>query len=285
VAIGLLLPEQWSRSESFSKLLLNHSARMVLASYSDPGGNVSGPEAVKGLVTVALGRERIERLFAFANVPADPDGVVRAIPLAYRDQEGKSAYSFAGRAAQAFIGPAISGVPVRIDYSIDWTKFRRVSWKDVPEVLSGQPEVFRGNLILVGGEFAGSGDIYRANSYAAGRPKEISGLVLHALTLNTLLEGARIQTSDEKVVLGFLCAALGIAVTAVLFLSRQRRTISVLVFAGLLYIVFSLLLFRWSRELSPIAPPAAALCLALLAAVVLHQKLPPRPSKFAREEL
>ena len=243
---------------------------------------------MKGLVTAALGRQGIERLFAFVNVQADPDGVVRTMPLVYRDQQGKAAYSFAARAAQVFIGrspaQALSGARVRIDYSIDWTKFQRVSWKDVPEVLSRQPEVFRGRLILVGGEFVGSGDIYNASSYVAARPKEISGLVLHALTLNTLLGGAQIRTSDEKVVLGFLCGALAMAVTAVLFLSRQGRTISVLAFTGLLYIAFSLLFFRWSRELSPIAAPAAALCLGVLAAVVLRQKLRPRPPEFVREE-
>jgi serine/threonine protein kinase len=288
VAIDLLLPEQWSRSESFSQLILDHSTKMVLASYSGSEGDVSGPEAVKGLVTAALGREKIETLFAFVNVQADPDGVVRTMPLVYRDQHGKSAYSLAARAARVLMGrsPAqtLSGAPLRIDYSIDWTKFPRLSWKDLPEVLARQPEVFHDRVILIGGEFVGSGDVYNTSPYVTGRPKQVSGLVLHALTLNTLLEGTQIRTSDETVVLGFLCAALAMAATAVLCFSRNGRTMSMLAVSGLLYTVFSFLLFGWNRELSPIVAPAAALCLAILAAALLRQRLPPHPLDVARLE-
>ena len=73
-------------------------------------------------------------MFAFVNVQADPDGVVRTMPLIYRDQQGKSAYSFAARAAEVFIGQkpweALSALRLVNRLLVDWTKFHRISWKD-----------------------------------------------------------------------------------------------------------------------------------------------------------
>jgi serine/threonine protein kinase len=286
VAIDLLLPEHWGRSESFSQLILDHSTNLVLASYSTPEAGVKGPESVKGLVTVALGREKIEDLFGFVNLSADRDGVVRAVPYTYRDQHGKRVQSLAARTAEVFTArspvEALSATRFWIDYSIDWTKFQRVSWKDAPDVLAKQPESFRDRVVLVGGEFVGSGDVYNMPNTSAP-PGEISGLVLQALTLNTLLEGRPIKTSDERFVIGFLCVALALAVMALLSLSGSAWTIGTLVLSGLLYIVSSLLLFRWNRELWPVAAPVVVFSVAIMCAVLLRHKLLPYP-KFASEE-
>ena len=54
-------------------------------------------------MTVALEREKIERLFGFVNLSADPDGVVRAMPFQYRDERGRSVYSLAARTAEIFL--------------------------------------------------------------------------------------------------------------------------------------------------------------------------------------
>jgi serine/threonine protein kinase len=287
VAIDLLLPEQWSQSEPFSQLILDHSKNLVLASYSSPEGGVKGPESVKGWVTVALGRERVERLFGFVNVQADPDGVVRTMPLMYQDQQGKSAYSFAARAAEVFSmqSPveALSGTRLWIDYSVDWTKFRRMSWKDVPHVLAKEPEAFRDRVILVGGEFAGSGDVYSAIPYASTLPGEVSGLVLQALTLNTLLEGRQIKTIDERFLIAFLWVAIAVAVMALLSLPGSAWTISTVAMVGVLYLVVSFLLFRWNHWLWPIAVPAVAFCLAIMCALLLRGRLPSFP-KIAMDE-
>jgi serine/threonine protein kinase len=287
VVIDLLLPEQWSNSESFSRLILDHSRNMVLASYSSPEGGVKGPECVKGLVTVALGRERVEKLFGFVNLQEDPDGVVRTMPLTFRDQRGKSAYSFAARAGEVFMArnpiDGLSGTRLWVDYSIDWTKFRRISWKDAPYVLAKEPEAFRDRMILVGGEFAGSGDVYRAISHFSTLPGEVSGLVLQALTLNTLLEGRQIKNIDETLLAASLCIAIAVAVMMLLSLPGIGWVIVMWAMSGVLYILVSFLFFRWNQWLWPIIVPAVAFCLAIVCAILLRRKLPSFP-KIATEE-
>ena len=110
----------------------------------------------------------------------------------------------------------LSGTRLWIDYSVDWSKFHRIAWKDASNVLARSPEAFRDRVILVGGEFAGSGDVYSAVPSASALPREMSGLVLQALTLNTLLEGRRIETPNETLLVAFLAVVLGAAVMALL---------------------------------------------------------------------
>ncbi len=279
VAVDLLLPEQWSRSESFAKLILDHSPNLVLASYSKADGGVTGPESVQGLVTVALGRDKIEDLFGFVNLAADPDGVVRTMRSTYRDERGRSVPSLPARTAGIIMtGQLNGGADTRffIDYAVDWTKFQRVSWKDAPSVLMTTPEVFRDRIVLVGGEFAGSGDIHPVVRHRA-LPSEASGLVLQALSLNTLLDGRRFTPSHGALVAASLCLVSGIAIFALLYLPRSGWTMATVGAGGVLYVALSFALFRWNRQLWPIVAPVLAFSFAIAGAAILRHRLPAFP--------
>ena len=144
VAIDLLLPEQWSRSESFSRLILDHSTKMVLASYSDPEGRRQRPGIREGAGDRRARARKDRKTLRLRECSADPDGVVRTMPLDYRDQQGKGVVFSCGARRRGVHGTEPCGraadTRLWIDYSIDWTKFERVSWKDVPDVLPRQPE-------------------------------------------------------------------------------------------------------------------------------------------------
>ena len=202
------------------------------------------------------------------------------------DQQGKSAPSFAARAAEMFMGRSqeeAQSASLWIDYSVDWMQFHRISWKDAQSVLARQPETFRDRLVLVGAEFAGSGDVYRNVPHTSARPVEVSGLVLQALTLNVLLEGQPIKALNGTGVVTALSAALGIAVMAILSVSGRPWMLGTLAVCGIVYVLLSFLLFRWNRQLWPIVAPAVAFCLAIVSAALLRRTLPPFP-RVAMEE-
>jgi serine/threonine protein kinase/CHASE2 domain-containing sensor protein len=289
VAIDLLLPEQWSQSERFSKLVLDHSSRMVLASYSAPEGKVRGPESVRGLTTMALGRPAIEKLFAFVNVSADSDGVVRTIPLEYHNERGQRVPSFVARTADIYgagrFGETSADARVWIDFSIDWTAFQRVSWKDVPAVLSSEPATFRDHVILVGGEFAGSGDVYSLSPYGRFPTKEVSGLELQALALNTLLTGTDIRVSGGTMVVILVWLGVGVGAMLVLSSAHRDRTIGILAVGCCAYIGGAFLLFRWRHHLSPVAAPVLTFVLVSVFALVVRTGLPGHPAKLVTPEV
>ena len=83
--------------------------------------------------------------------------------------------------------------------------------------------------------------------------------------------------------LAFLCIVLAVAVMALLSLSGSGWTIAMLALSGILYGVFSFVLFRWNHQLWPIVAPAVAFCLAIVSAALLRHKLPPFP-KMAMEK-
>ena len=208
------------------------------------------------------------------------------MPLRYRDQQGKSAPSFAARAAEVFMGRSAleaQSASLWIDYSVDWTQFHRISWKDAQNVLARQPGTFRDSLILVGAEFAGSGDVYRNVTHTSARPVEMSGLVLQALTLNVLLEGQPIKALNGTFVVTALSAAIGIAVMAILSVSGRPWMLWTLAVCVIGYVLLFVSAFRWNRQLWPIVAPAVAFCLAIVSAALLRRTLRPFP-RVAMEE-
>jgi serine/threonine protein kinase len=289
VAIDLLLPERWSESVPFTQLILDHAARIVLASYSGPEGEVRGPESVRGLTTMALGRPAIEELFGFVNVSADDDGVVRTVPLSYGNERGQRIPSLVARTAD-ISGAERGREPTAdgrlwIDYSTDWSAFQRVSWRDLPHVLSSQSWRFRDRVILVGGEFAGSGDVYNLSRYGRSSSSEVSGLVLQALALNTLFAGTTIRASDGTPVMILLWLVTSIGAMAILSSIRGVRTIAILTVGCCVYIWCSFLLFTWRHELSPIAAPISTFVLVSVFALVVRTRLPRHPAKLVTPEI
>jgi len=136
VAIDFLLPERWSQSESFARLVLNNQGKLVLASYIKEDGSIMGTECIEGLIMAALGStERAEALFGFLNIQPDFDGRLRRMQIGLQNQEGRMMYSMPARAFQILTGGDLSDEQTAqrlwIDYSIDWNKFQRISWKDL----------------------------------------------------------------------------------------------------------------------------------------------------------
>src|SRR5262249_44015465 len=154
-----------------------------------PNGKMVGIECVAGLTTAALGPEATANLFGLVNVEQDPDGVVRHARLFYRAQFGTRRASWAARAT-ALAGVATASdqkADFLVDPTLDWRRFERLSWAQVPAALDERPEIFRGRIVLVGGDLLLSGDDSHRIVGRDGRPEAVSGLALQALTVDTIL--------------------------------------------------------------------------------------------------
>jgi serine/threonine protein kinase len=224
VALDLLPPAQWSASPGFSDLLLRHANRLTLAAFSDPEGNVVGTECVDGLTAAALGPRRLAGMFGFVNLDEDQDGVVRQGRLWFRDRAGSERPSWAAQAARG-LGPGgarQAGVSRRfwIDTRIDWTRYARISWRQIPDALDRNPEMFRGRLVLVGGDFRGSGDDVHRIPHRSATNTFLSGLALQTLMVDTIAAGLPVREAGRMPVLAL--AAL-VTVLAAVWVLRARR--------------------------------------------------------------
>ena len=196
IAIDLLLPQRWSESQQFSRLVLTHADHLALAAVSGPGGQITGPECVAGLTAAALGPERASALFGFVNVDTDSDGLTRRARLSFIDTAGARRDSFAARAIRAAFGAAAlsAASPHRwrndvpdtflIDGRVDTDRLDTLSWSLVPAELQKSSSIFRDRLVLVGASFVGSGDLHRLS-----RQRLVTGVTLQAVVVDTILNG------------------------------------------------------------------------------------------------
>jgi serine/threonine protein kinase len=281
VAVDILAPASWGRSEPFGRALLRFPERIVLAASSTPGDSVLGPEAIGPLVAVALGPTRTSNLFAFANVEADDDGILRAMRPTFVDDQGRPRESLAARAVSISTGgiapPAPERAP-RIDFTVDPEKFERVSWKDALGTLEASPGRFRHRILLIGGEYAASGDALFRIPAPPGFRGESSGLTLQALMANTALRGYPVRTWNG---FGFLLlfAALGAALGIGCELgspSPLRRLVLVGV-AALFLVAASFLLSSRTLWLTPLVTPTASLVAAATLAEIVRRLRPRNP--------
>ena len=280
VAIDLLLPPQWGASESFSDLLLRRPEALTLAA-SSPDGNLIGTECMDRLTISALGPQGASRIFGFVNLDEDQDGVVRRGRLWFRDVSGARHSSWAARAARALPSDFAwkYGMPREfwIDTRIDWPRYERISWRQVPAALDRYPGLFRDRLVLVGGDFRGSGDDYYRIPHRSGRNTAVSGLTLQALMVDTIAAGMPIRDPGRMPVL--VAAALGTALAAAWVLCAYRVwpiAVWLAIGAGV-YLAVSFLLFWWTGLILPVTVPSLFVLLGLLAALVLRRNLPSPP--------
>lgn len=282
VAIDFLLPEPWSRSPAFSRLVLKRADGLTLAAFSSPAGAMIGTECVAGLITTALGPARVGKLFGFVNVDEDPDGLIRRGRLAYADREGTTRDSFAARAArsQGKFSSARGGAwPDRfwIDHSVDWRLLERISWKDLPGQLDREPERFRDRLVLVGGDFAGSGDDYFRVPSRAGFPRAVSGVVLQALAIDTILSGVPVREPRSfPYDLGVSIAGAALLV-GVLCLPNPRLPIYLFVALNGAHVFACFRTFRAAQILLPMTAPILTGIPTLALALLLRARLAPFP--------
>ncbi len=295
IAIDLLLPEQWSRTSAFSDFVLRHADKIALAAFSPDEGSVTGPEAIQGLTTAALGPQRTNELFGFVNLDQDADGVVRRARVSYRDIEGQRRLSFAARAANILRTEVPAENAFRIDYSLDWRQLDQISWHDLAATLQQQPERFAGRLVLVGAVYPGADGPYRV-PHPKSLDGEVPGPILQALTLHTLLDKTLLdKTLLDKTLLdqefyptlasaplrptatgGTLAAAGMLATlgTAVLLLGRRLMLAgSVGIAVAAAWLAGAIALFSRDYLLLPAAPFLAALLTTLSLAFVLRLRL------------
>jgi serine/threonine-protein kinase len=274
VGVDLLLPEAWSHSSRFSDVVLRRADRLTLAALSTPDGGIVGPEVIQGLTTAAMGPRRAGDLFGLVNVGPDPDRVVRRARRFYRDSSGAERLTWAARVA-ATVGrqaPAEASESFRVDYAADPTRLRRVSWKDLPSTLEQDPGLFANRIVLVGAEFSGGGDEMHPVPAKAGAPGSVSGLVLQALIVNTLLEGPPFRDAPRLPV-GLLFATLGGALAFGILASGRPMLVGVAGFLLLAAYAAAALLYFERGIVLPAAEPLLIVVLTMAAAVTIRRRL------------
>jgi CHASE2 domain-containing sensor protein/tRNA A-37 threonylcarbamoyl transferase component Bud32 len=278
VAIDLVLPEKWSRSETFSNLILRHPETLTLAAFSESDERVGGTDCVAGLTTVALGRAQARGLFGFVNLDEDADGVTRRGRLLYRDQRGAPRPSWAARAAEVLGSPqrgAANGF--WIDPRIDFLRYRRIPWRDVAAELERAPRLFHDRLVLVGADSLSSGDDIHRVPHRAGEAALVSGLTLQALLADTIAAGFPVREPARPVVLAVATLLIGLALGAVLCVPRASPAVLALGMAAALYLAASFPVFWWSCRILPVSLPLLLLLFGLSIVLILRRMLPPAP--------
>lgn len=268
VAIDLLLPAKWGASTSFSDLVLRHSEDLTLAAFSAPDGSLVGPECLSGLTVAALG-PRTSRIFGFVNLDEDRDGAVRRGRLWFRDRSGNERPSWAARVAGAERGRTRD---FWIDTRIDWRRYSRISWHQVPMALHRSPGMFRDRLVLVGGDFRGSGDDYQRMARAA-----VSGLTLQALMVDTILDGMPVREPGRLPVLAAAALATALAMAGILCARRAGPIAFWIAAAAALHLAVSFPVFWWTGLMLPATAPLLLVLTGLLIAVALRRILPAPP--------
>lgn len=275
MAIDLLLPASWGGSQPFVNLLLRHHRQITLGLLSKMGGGTVGAECIGPLLSAALSNQ-VDPLFAFVNLQEDGDGVVRTGNVAYADRAGRSRLTFAFAAAEKVGSGRAQENRFLIDYSTAASSLERISWMDLPDMVRRTPGRFRGRLIFVGGEYAGSGDTFRGS-----RREELSGLAVQSLIASTALRGFPLRASP----IWFLSAwtALLTAINLGYFLLMPHtRTLLVMVSGAALILTAPLLCVTLLRTLAPAMTPLFCWLLAAAFALTARRFLPAFPHEMER---
>jgi serine/threonine protein kinase len=287
VAIDLLLPESWGRSEDFVRLVAAHPGRVALAAHATADGFV-GTEAARGLVSAALGEAEAGRLFGLVNLEQDDDGVVRRARVRFPTREGEGFESFAAAGVRILTGqPAPEppeparwlGLAPRGSYHLDFAarpgETSMLSWQDLPGLLELRPETLAGRLVLVGAKLVGSGDdVLRVPVGEGVEP----GVLVQARAVNTILAGFPVREVPGGLVAMML--ALACAGVIALGLCGRSRWPAVAAASGLAAAhlgAAAWLAGAGGRWLVPVAAPVLALGVATVATLVLRRLLPPHP--------
>lgn len=278
VGIDLLLPERWNQSRSFTNFVLRNQGKVILATYLTKDGAILGSEPLRGLTMAALGsQEQAERLLGFVNVEQDGDGRIRKASLGLKKKDGAWMLSFPARAFKLMTGrdvpPHLMGKLFRIDYSIDWNKYQRVSWKGLHQILDEKPDFFRGRLVLVGGEYTGSQDYHLIPRLAEGKSGEVSGIVVQALAIDTLLGSRQIREIPAWPVVLYIGAAAMFCISLLLIRRRILTPILFGIVAMVIYLVLSLFLFINQRLLIPAGLPIVLLAIGMIFALISRRRL------------
>jgi CHASE2 domain-containing sensor protein len=283
IAIDLLLPQHWSQSQQFSRLVLRHADAMTLAALSGVAGQVTGPECIAGLTATALGPERASALFGFVNVDTESDGITRRAHLSFIDTAGARRDSFAARSVRAALGDAALAPVARsrwfkdvsetflIDSRVETTRISTLSWSKVPAELERGSAIFRDKLVLVGGTFVGSGDLHRLSGQ-----RLIPGVVLQAVVMDTILNREPVRE---------LGASSWLPVLFVLLWGLVAQAVSHARYGGLpltsgalsICVVASIIVFVLTGGTVPLVVPLVTVAIAGVTASLMRPFLRPYP--------
>lgn len=283
VGIDVTIPDLWNQSEAFSRFVLQNSGELTLAVQSG-GDQTYGPGALGGLTAAALGPEKAEALFGFVNLEVEDDGITRRMRCNYLDTKGNQRKAWASRVASSsknFPKPPDTTDLFWIDYSVSSEKIPIIRWKDLDAELIGNPQKFKQRIVLVGGNYTGSGDQAHRIPHTFGGRKDVPGVIVHALILNTIL--ARFPLKEISPVPFFLISILTAFALSLAFLIAQNQRVVVLSFSAavLLYTAAAFLLFAYSLKIAPLLLFWLIAGLACLGAQALRRtslKIPGRRS-------
>jgi CHASE2 domain-containing sensor protein len=286
VAIDFLLPERWSTSSRFSRFVLTHADQLALGAMSAPNGSVIGPECLTGLTAAALGPQRSAALFGFTNLEPDSDGVIRHGRALFRDAVGAFRDSFPARSIRAGFGdgalskalarrPKEAGAaPFRIDASIDTSRIRVVSWNSVQDSLEREPALFRDRLVMVGGDFLGSGDAHRYS----GSDTLVPGVLLQALIANSILGGLRVRDVGITLLLPVIGLCAWAAAYRILQSTQSKMPVWTLALTAA-WLLASTAAFVSGKFVIPVLLPLATVVAASGIAAGVRRFLPSFPER------
>src|SRR5262249_13942348 len=163
-----------------------------------------------------------------------------------------------------------------IDGTVDWRGFERLSFRDLGDALDRDPGRFRDRLVLLGADYAASGDdLYRV-PHSGELPPTLSGPVLQALILETILHGAPARSPGRAALLAPL-ALVATAAAASTLLGRRAFALTAVSLATVAWVAVAFALFAARRLLVPVAPPLAVLLLVVGLAAALRKRFSPFP--------
>jgi CHASE2 domain-containing sensor protein len=233
---------------------------------------------VDALTAAALGPARTSELFGFVNLDEDRDGATRRGRRWFRDRAGGRRPSWAARAARALRADAArqDGTPreLWIDTRIEWTRYARISWRDVPAALRHNPAIFRDRLVLVGGDYRGSGDDYHRVAHRWATSGAASGLTLQALIVDTIGAGRPLREPGRMPLLAATALATMLAAAALLCRRRIAPTGAWLAAGAGMYLALSFPAFWTAGWILPMTTPLLLVLLGSVAALVVRRGLP-----------
>jgi CHASE2 domain-containing sensor protein len=279
VALDLALPKEWARS-GWSRLAREHEGGLTFGAVVDT--DTQGEQRILGLeILDPAARPHLQedwrRMFGLYNLEPDADGVVRRVRDGYPMAGGGAQAAFAARvAATATEGdgsrrrgcspPGALDHRFWVDYSLDPAMLVQIPFASVREALEARPDAFVAKTVLIGAELAGMGDGHYRLPGGARAP----ALVVHALAINTLLEGCPVKS---RAAVGYGVAALWVTLSfGVLLLARRLRVgLAVFIAGALAQCGVAALIFRGQALIMPVAAPLLASLGGLLVVMILRR--------------
>jgi CHASE2 domain-containing sensor protein len=136
--------------------------------------------------------------------------------------------------------------------------------------------------VLVGGEFTGSGDEHRPTPGRSSGGRPVSGLVVQAFIVNTMLNGFPIRESRRwPMIVG---ACLASAVLAFIVLIRRRLVPVMTLAIGLvaMYAAAAFGVFAAERIVWPVAGPILAVALSFGVALMIRARWAGPPERVSQ---